>query len=63
MAARKIKRPRGGASFTCPKCKSVSRVTRTKRLGKMVWRERKCLRCGHEFVTEEAYVPKLKKIA
>ena len=48
------KRQRGGATFMCPRCNSISRVTRTTRFADgIVIRERKCLKRGHIFETEE----------
>jgi hypothetical protein len=54
-ARRKLKRvrERGGASFICPKCGEISRVTRTTRHNKTVVRERRCLECDHLFATKE----------
>lgn len=60
MAAKK--KPRGGASVPCPKCKAPTRVLETRRTGSLVTRNRACKKCSHEFVTEEqATKPKAKK--
>ena len=48
------KRPRGGASIPCPRCKSPTRVLQTRRnTDKSVWRERNCPTCKHVFDTRE----------
>lgn len=53
-AKRRPARERGGATFACPKCHSVSRVTRTKKLPNgAVLRERVCNECGRTFATHE----------
>ena len=37
----------------CPKCKGCTTVIGTKSDGSAVYRERRCLDCGHIFHTEE----------
>jgi len=50
----KTKRPRGGASIPCPRCKGPTRVLQTRRnIDKSVWRERNCPKCEHVFDTLE----------
>lgn len=50
----KPKRERGGATFMCPECNGISRVTRTKRSEKgFIIRERECNNCGIKFETRE----------
>lgn len=52
---RGYQRERGGATFICPKCKSLSRVMRTARPdpGNTVWRQRRCMECEFTFNTKE----------
>lgn len=47
------KRKRGGASFICPKCKSLTFVLRTILQGEKVQRHRECQRCKMRFMTLE----------
>jgi transcription elongation factor Elf1 len=47
-------RERGGATFICPKCKSLSRVMRTARPDyRTVLRQRRCMKCELIFNTKE----------
>jgi RNase P subunit RPR2 len=50
-------RPRGGATFICPKCKEITKVLRTVRIDpeKLIHRQRKCLSCGNIFDTREVH--------
>jgi hypothetical protein len=53
---RAYQRERGGATFICPKCMSLSRVMRTARPndpGDIVLRQRRCLECDLIFNTKE----------
>jgi transcriptional regulator NrdR family protein len=58
---RRPARERGGATFACPKCHGISRVTRTKNQHDgIVIRERVCKECGNEFATSEAKTKLIK---
>jgi len=47
-------RERGGATFCCPKCRSLSRVMRTARPDhNTVLRQRRCMKCEYIFNTKE----------
>jgi hypothetical protein len=46
-------RPRGGATLQCPKCGNVSGVTLTRRVEGLVYRQRVCKKCKHEFNSVE----------
>ena len=52
MVRKKI-RPRGGASYPCPHCDSVSHVVLTRRRDGRVFRRRQCLECEEVFDTME----------
>jgi predicted RNA-binding Zn-ribbon protein involved in translation (DUF1610 family) len=51
------RRPRGGATYLCPKCGSPTRVERTRRVGRVIVRTRSCPQCAAHAITHEAPAP------
>jgi hypothetical protein len=50
-------RVRGGATFLCPVCRALSKVTRTQRVSEFLVRRDRLCRRGHRFETVEIIRP------
>lgn len=61
MRSKKTKKPRGGASYPCPRCGSPTQVRTTRLREEGVVRNRECGSCGEIFDTREAVFAKDRK--